>query len=102
MAKKKTRRTVNANELRRKSQVNSAVAAAPRGQGKLKRVRTYGDDFMVEPRQIRQAMRQNLKDQRIATLDGASNRRKALLGYYKATLQDRRTAPKGRCTVRHQ
>lgn len=62
-------RKVNTTALAAGLEFNRAIAAQPRGQGRLKFHPSLGSWHLTEPAQIRNAMKLEAKNKRIATIE---------------------------------
>ena len=82
--------------------VNSATLQAPRGQGRL-RNNAAVEAALTEPRQIRNVLKQDLKEARHTVVSTAHDRARALKEFNATSKRDRHTAcgsAKGKSAVR--
>ena len=96
------RRGTNTTTLKTGRIVNSATVQAPRGQGRL-RNNAAVEAALTEPRQIRNVMKQDLKEARAAVVATARDRTKALREFNATSKTDRHKAcgsSRGKTAVR--
>lgn len=96
-------RGANVNRLAIGRQVNSHIGAAFRGEGRVRSNRAGEDLHLVEPGEIRQAMKLDLKQARHTALEtrGTKTRQATLKQFNKDTKQDRgRACSRRRTSVR--